>query len=213
MYKTLAKGQKYTVQIPVYNASFKAPNEPVKAEMRLRRIVDNDENNDTDYGLLDTQTSTIGGWTQGTEDNKAMISFECEIPEDITEGNYDLYFVIDPENSIDELHEEWNPETDPSGNNIGRFPIAILDEGPAAYTTAYNASVAAADVSKNDFRLIFEPIRDDDTRTELTFDEFREEAVKQTEDFRAYARIMYSDNEILTNQYMNVTRIASEWNT
>lgn len=197
-------------QVPVYNASFKAPDEPVKAEMRLRRIVDNDEANDTDYGLLDTQTFTIGGWTQDTEDNKAMISFNCEIPEDITQGNYDLYFVIDPENLIDELHEEWNPETDPAGNNVGRYPIAVLDDAPAVYTTAYNASLNAASVSENDLRILFEPVRNDDTRTELTFDEFRKEAVSQTENFRAYARIVYSGNEILTNQYMNVTRTVSD---
>ena len=203
--KALDQGKKYTVQVPVYNASFKAPDEPVKAEMRLRA-----ENNGTDYGVLDTQTFTIGGWTQDTEDNKAMISFNCEIPEDITQGNYDLYFVIDPENLIDELHEEWNPETDPAGNNVGRYPIAVLDDAPAVYTTAYNASLNAASVSENDLRILFEPVRNDDTRTELTFDEFRKEAVSQTENFRAYARIVYSGNEILTNQYMNVTRTVSD---
>ena len=207
---SLVKGRKYTVQIPVYNASFKAPDESVKAEIRLRRIVDNDETHDTDYGLLDTQTFTIGGWTQGTENNKATVSFNCEIPESITQGNYDLYLVIDPENLIDELHEEWNAETDPAGNNVGRYPIAVLDNEPPVYTTAYHAPISAASVSENDFRLLFEPVRNDDTRTELTFDEFRKEAVSQTEDFRAYARIVYSGSEVLTNQYMNVTRIASD---
>lgn len=207
---SLVKGKKYTVQIPVYNASFKAPDGEVKIEMRLRRIVNNDENNDTDYGLLDTQTFKIGGWTQDTENNKATVSFDCEIPENITQGNYDLYFMIDPENLIDELHEEWNAETDPAGNNAGRYPIAVLDNDPAVYTITYHVSVSAASVSENDFMLLFEPVRDDDTRTELTFDEFRKEAVSQAEDFRAFARIVYSGNEILTNQYMNVTRTVSD---
>lgn len=118
--------------------------------------------------------------------------------------------MIDPENLIDELHEEWNAETDPAGNNAGRYPIAVLDDEPAVYTTTYHVSVSAASVSENDFRLLFEPVRDDDTRTELTFDEFRKEAVSQAEDFRAFARIVYSGNEILTNQYMNVTRTVSD---
>lgn len=56
-----------------------------------------------------------------------------------------------------------------------------------------------ASVSENDFRLLFEPVRNDDRRTELTFDEFRKKAVSQAEDFRAFARIVYSGNEILTN--------------
>lgn len=206
----LVTGKKYTIQIPVYNASFKAPDEPVKIEMRLRRILDNDETHDTDYGLLDSQTFTIGGWVQDTENNKATVSFDCEIPTNITQGNYDLYFVIDPENLIDELHEAWDPKTDPAGNNVGRYPIAVLDDEPPVYTTAYAASINAASVSENDFRIIFEPVRDDDTRTELTFDEFRKEAVSQTEEFRAFARIVYSGNEILTNQYMNVTRTVSD---
>lgn len=207
---SLVKGKKYTVQIPVYNASFKAPDEPVEIEMRLRRIISNDETLDTDYGRLDIQTFSIGGWVQDTENNKATVSFNCEIPTTITQGNYDLYFVIDPEDSIDELHEDWNSKTDPAGNNVGRYPIAVLNNEPPAYSTAYGASVNAASVSENDFRILFEPVRNDDTRTELTFDEFRKEAVSQPEEFRAFARVVYSGNEILTNQYMNVTRINSE---
>lgn len=207
---SLVKGKKYTVQIPVYNASFKAPDEPVEIEMRLRRIISNDETLDTDYGQLDIQTFTIGGWTRDTENNKATVSFNCEIPSDITQGNYDLYFVIDPSDDIKELHEDWDPETDPAGNNVGRYPIAVLDDEPPAYSTAYGASISAASVSENDFVLLFEPVRNDDTRTELKFDEFRKEAVKQTEEFRAFARVVYSGSEILTNQYMNVTRINPE---
>ena len=119
-------------------------------------------------------------------------------------GNYDLYFVLDPENKIDELHEKWDYTNDPGGNNVGFYPIAVLEKEPEVYT-AGTASIASA--SESDFKLLFRPVDKDDSREWLTFDEFRESMTGAPEDFRAYAKVVYSGSETLANLYLDVFRL------
>jgi hypothetical protein len=169
--------------------------------MYLRNVADNEED-DEDFGLLATQTFTIGGWTKDKENNKAKVKFEWTV--DKSEGSYDLYFVLDPQNAIDELHENWDYTKDPGGNNVGRYPIAILNEEPAVYTAG---AISTASVTESDFKLLFRPVAVGDLREWLTFDEFRESVTGAPEDFRAYAKLIYSGSETLTNLYLDVFRL------
>ncbi len=203
----LVRGKKYTIEIPVYNASFKAPEKDVEIEMQLR-VVGGTVSDDRKVveAPLDTKTFHIEGWTRDTELNKATVKFQWTVPSDLSAENYDLYFVIDPKNEIGELHEDWDAEKDPGGNNVGRYPIAVLAEESKPYVTAAG-TVSVASVTENDFKILFRPVRKDDTREWLTLAEFREELEDRDDDFRAYAKIIYSGSDTLTNLYMDVIRI------
>ncbi len=202
----LVRGRQYKIQIPLYNASFKDAGD-VEVEMRLRA-----GGGDTDLRTLDRKTVRLGGWTQGTEANKATASFTWTVPNDLAPGNYDLHFVVDPDNKLDELHEEWDYKNDPGGNNVGRYPIAVLAEEPkaAAGLAVVSAQAARAAAKEGDFSMTFKPIRSDDTRAELTLPEFRAELLKQTSEFRAHATIRYSGSETLTNLRLTVSRIKGD---
>ena len=217
---TLVRGKKYTIEFPVYNASFKAPNRNVAFAVDLRKVKDTEA---VDEPILSTFASgdfSIGGWTRNTKDNKAMVSFDWEVPTNLSADNYDLYFTLDPKNEIIELHENWDAEKDPGGNNVGRYPIAILEKEPEAVT----ASVKIAAASESDFKILFRPIREDDEREWLTFPEFREELARaeshditasdgstaQTKDFRAFAKVVYSGSDTLTNLFIETTRTDAD---
>ena len=202
----LVRGGQYKIQIPLYNASFKDAGD-VEVEMRLRA-----GGGDTDLRTLDRKTVRLGGWTQGTEANKATASFTWTVPNDLAPGNYDLHFVVDPDNKLDELHEEWDYKNDPGGNNVGRYPIAVLAEEPkaAAGLAVVSGRTASAAVTEGDFKMTFKPVRSDDARSELTLPEFRAELLKQTGDFRAHATIRYSGSETLTNLRLTVSRVKGD---
>lgn len=207
----LTKGTNYRITIPVYNASFKSAGN-VQAVMLLRS--DNEKHDFSNLPdlkkmtTLDQKTTNLDGWTKDSEANKAVISFEWTVPSDIEAGNYDLYFMLDPDNSIDELHESWNYKEDPGGNNVGRYPIAILDSQTVASASTIPQNFTAS-VSEKDFKIYFKPLRADDTHRELTIGKFREEVDKLSEDVRAYARIVYSGTETLTNLFMTAYKITN----
>ncbi len=219
---TLVRGKKYTIALPVYNASFKGPDGKVAFAVDLRKVRDTEAGDEIILSTFASGDFSIDGWTAGKETNKAMVSFDWTVPEDLTPDNYDLYFVIDPKDEIKELHEKWDSEKDPGGNNVGRYPIAILEKEPeVSYTASAKVSVAA---SEGDFNILFKPIREDDEREWLTFPEFREELARaeshditasdgstaQTKDFRAFAKVVYSGSDVLTNLFMETTRTDAD---
>ncbi|MBQ3395131.1 MAG: hypothetical protein IJG55_02225, partial [Synergistaceae bacterium] len=118
---------KYTIEIPIYNASFAAPDSPVEVALSFR-TKDSD-----DKTLIGKQSVTIGGWEAGRESNKAVVSFDWTVPEDITEGTKELVAEIDPDNKLDEVHEGWNPEV-PGGNNFGYFPFSVVSPVSLPFT-------------------------------------------------------------------------------
>lgn len=123
----LYTGGKYTIEIPIYNASFAAPDSPVEVALSFR-TKDSD-----DKTLIGKQSVTIGGWEAGRESNKAVVSFDWTVPEDITEGTKELVAEIDPDNKLDEVHEGWNPEV-PGGNNFGYFPFSVVSPVSLPFT-------------------------------------------------------------------------------
>ena len=63
--------------------------------------------------------------------------------------------MVDPDNKLDELHEEWDYKNDPGGNNVGRYPIAVLAEEPkaAAGLAVVSGRTASAAVTEGDFKM------------------------------------------------------------
>ena len=209
----LVRGKKYNISIPVYNASFKAPDGPVTAEMQLR-VLDRESADSDDIILtskdITTQTFEIKGWQQATEENgykdvnKATVSFDWTVPTNLdVSKSYVLYFILDPEHNIEELHEDWDLENDPGGNNVGCYPIGILEKDlPDYYTASTTVSTAA---SESDFKLLFRHPGEKDGEW-ISFDEFRTELAGMEEDFRAYAKVIYSGSDTLANLYLDSVR-------
>lgn len=181
---SLEQGGSYTIAMPVYNASFVDAGN-VTVEMGY---VDG-SGAKIPVGL---EVAALGGWKQDTEDNKAVISFDWTVPADMAEGNYDLYFQIDPENAIDEIHEDWNTTSgdvnyDPGGNNKGRYPFAV--------TAAVSSSASAASLSPESFALTIDGV---------SFAEFRDSLAEKTEDYRAYGSVAFNGSRTLHNVYVEI---------
>ena len=212
----LVKGKKYTISIPVYNASFTAPRGDVTAEMQLR-VLDKESAASDDIILtskdISPQIFTIGGWKKGEEDdgatdsNKATVSFDWTVPDIDVNKNYVLYFILDPEGNIPELHEDWDYTNDPGGNNVGCYPIGILEKDmPDYYTASTTVSTAA---SESDFKLLFQHPGMEDGEW-ISLEQFRSELAGETDDFRAFAKLVYSGSETLANLYLDVVRLDSD---
>ena len=213
----LVAGHTYKIQIPVYNASFVDAGN-VDVEMRLYKMKGNVDDNVlpsiSSLDVIDRKTVTLEGWVDGSDVNKAMVSFDWTIDSTYTESNYRLFFVIDPDNKIDEIHEVWDISKedeqytgDPGGNNMGYANIAILNSEPEVRNASSELFHAAADdVTEDDFKMYFEPVRANDTRTRLTLNEFRAELANMNEDFIAHATVVYSGTRTLTNVSFTMTR-------
>ncbi|MDR1515189.1 MAG: hypothetical protein LBS45_05800 [Synergistaceae bacterium] len=191
---SLTRGRNYTISFPVYNASFVGAG-GVQIEVGYR-----------DAGgvsqLIGRCTATLGGWRSNTENNKAMAAFDWTVPADMSEGRYDFYFRVDPDNVIDEVHEDWNtasgdPGYDPGGNNIGRYPFAVIDDSaPVVSSVAGFARSAAQD---GVFTITIDG---------MSVADFRASLAGRTEDFRAYATVTFHGDEPLKNAYVEVTAAA-----
>lgn len=115
---TLYAGGKYRIDIPIYNASFVAPDGSVKVALSFR------DKGGSEKTPIGTQSVTISGWEAGRESNKAIVSFDWTVPNDL-KGAKELVVEIDPDDDIDEIHEGWDPEV-PGGNNFGYFPFSVM---------------------------------------------------------------------------------------
>ena len=224
---SLIAGHTYKIQIPVYNASFVDAGN-VDVEMRICKMNGNADDNTlpdiSSLNIIDRQTVRLGGWVDGSalglndpDPNKAMVSFDWTIDSSYTESNYRLFFVIDPDNKIDEIHEVWDVSKeggqytgDPGGNNVGYAKIAILNSEPEIVSDSSGLSHVAADnVTEDDFEVYFEPVRANDTRTWLTLEEFRGELANMKEDFIAKGKVVYSGTRTLTDVSFTMLRNRS----
>ncbi|MBQ7193938.1 MAG: hypothetical protein IJR98_06180, partial [Synergistaceae bacterium] len=131
----LYAGETYRIEIPIYNASFVAPDAPVEVALSFR-TKDSD-----DKTLIGRQTVTIGGWESGRESHKAVVSFDWTVPSDI-EGSKEIVAEIDPDNTLDEIHNGWDPDV-PGGNNFGYFSFSVVQPK----SLPFNRSIASVDVA------------------------------------------------------------------
>ena len=134
----LYAGGKYRIDVPIYNASFIAPSVPVEVALSYR------DKGQTSKTLIARKSVTIGGWEAGKDSNKAMLSFDFTVPEKIDPGQKELVVEIDPDNKIDEIHENWSAKA-PGGNNNGYFEFSVIA------ATGLNAGNAEA--TSNDFEI------------------------------------------------------------
>ena len=110
---------KYRIDVPIYNASFVAPSVPVEVALSYR------DKGKTEKTLIAKKSVTIGGWEAGKDSNKAMLQFDFTAPEKTNPGQKELIVEIDPDNKIDEIHENWSAKV-PGGNNNGYFDFSVV---------------------------------------------------------------------------------------
>ena len=185
----LEKGWSYTISVPVYNASFvDVPGDGVVIEYGYQN---EDGSGKTQIGR---QTIPLKGWsnTQDTDkggSNKGTLIFDWT--PDITEGDYDFYVILDPDNLISEIHESWTHDTR-DGNNNGYYPFSVIK------TPDVNTSAFVSDVTSGDFTLRFWDVNNPEVKG-MTAQELREYVLAQDNVIEAKGQITYTGTQVLTN--------------
>jgi hypothetical protein len=189
------KGRAYKISLSVYNASFvDAGTVPIEVGYTDAMGGAN---------AIGRYNVSLKGWSQDTENNKAKVEFEWTVPANMAQGNYDFYFQIDPDNLIDEVHENWNvtegdPGYDPSGNNRGRYPFAVLSEAASVSSTQLG-SVRAASAQDGSFTIKIDG---------MSFEDFRKSLSGRTEDFRAHGVVTFHGDESLKNVHVHIVDVS-----
>ena len=181
----------YTISFPIYNASFVDAGE-VTVEFGY-------ESNGSQTPL-GRKSVTLKGWNNAdmNEPNKAVVSFDWT--PNLTEGDYDFYVKLDPDNALDEVHETWSHET-PTGNNYGYHPFSVVNSA----STVSLAADSDSGVSASDFSMVFVDLEAEE-QTPMNAAEFRRYAMNHSTDFRAAGRITYNGTDTLTNVCVDVMR-------
>ena len=147
MYTTnrLLDGAKYSVEVPMYNASFK-PADNVRVD--LYWVTDRTEKALESKKFIGTTYVSMTGWSD-TGDNKAWAKFEFTpfvAPNSLEAGkHYQLYAVIDSEKKMPEVHENRDLAVDSGGNNEGYFEFSVETVETAAAASAVKASAGLDD--------------------------------------------------------------------
>ena len=118
----LLKGVKYTISVPVYNASFvDADNFTVRLSYASTDIYSEEKTVIGEYTF-----TKLPGWGNGNSRQTATFTWT---PESMDEGIYCLFAEIDPDNNLKEIHENRRNESgdliDAGGNNMGYWWIGI----------------------------------------------------------------------------------------
>ena len=128
----------YRIEVPVYNASFVKPLNGVTVRLSYSNTLNPQDRNATRH-VIGTQIVQLEGWTNyansmenGTS-NRGVANFEWTVPDNETtaDGNYYFFVELDPDNTIQEVHEsrmtnDGNTIRDVGGNNEGYFPFSVL---------------------------------------------------------------------------------------
>ena len=167
--------RKYRIDVPIYNASFVAPTSDVEVSLGYR---DKGKTNVTSIGKTSVK---IGGWQAGTTSNKATAQIEWTVPKELN-GQEELVVFIDPDNKIDEIHENWSKEV-PGGNNSGYFAFSVVG------VTGLNAG-GGDDAKVSDFEISVDG---------MSMSDFIGYAAKKTEMFDAEVKITnrYVENQLI----------------
>ncbi len=132
----LVAGEKYKIRVPLYNASFKdTGNFNVKLSYTLEKDATADKN------LISNVTASIGGWKNGSDNNKKWVEFDWT--PDIETGEYYFYVEIDPDNNLKEVHEsrlksDNKTVQDYGGNNTGFYKFYVFDPSDNLYKDYVN---------------------------------------------------------------------------
>lgn len=144
----------YRIEVPVYNASFLNVSPDVTVRLSYSRS--EDLRPEAARTLIGETKVKLKGWSnQGNtwnNGNRAVANFWWTIPDSIQDGVYFFYVELDPENAINEVHEQrmYTAQSgkvtvaDCGGNNTGFFPFSVLHLSEANYESIRNGSVAAS---------------------------------------------------------------------
>ena len=185
----LEQGWSYTISVPVYNASFvDVPGEGVVIEYGYQN---EDGSGKTQIGR---QIIPLKGWSNNQDSDKGGSNkgtLEFTWTPDIPEGDYDFYFILDPDNVISEVHETWTHDT-PDGNNNGYKPFAVIK------TPEVNVSAVNDSVSSQDFTLRFWDVNNLEGEG-MTAHELREYVLNHDNNIEVKGQITYNGSRVLTN--------------
>ena len=143
----LVNGMNYEIRVPLYNASFK---DTGNFNVRLSWA------NENLPAAVKTPVATVSmnlkGWSNNNNDNKGTAVFNWK-PDLTSNKQYYFYVEIDPDNTLDEVHEGRYKAgsttiNDYGGNNTGFYPFYVydIDDDNAQGGGAVLASnIAAAD--------------------------------------------------------------------
>ena len=141
----LFKGIKYAISVPVYNASFKdADNLKVRLSYSKTR-----KYNDPKTKIDEYTFTKLPGWGNGN--NRQYANFTWT-PTSMDDGIYYIFAEIDPDNAIDEVHENRRNASgdivDCGGNNMGYRVIGIASTEKLTFERdkLRDASISASDV-------------------------------------------------------------------
>lgn len=178
----LIRGQTYRVECRVYNYSFvNAQNVDVEFYYQA-------DENSVPVSVARKTVPKIPAW-DGVNENKAMIEFDWSIPSDMATGSkYRLYAHIDPDGKIDEIHEDWDLENDPSGNNLGYVNFGVVTPDEA------RLSMLARGASERMFSVQL---------TNMSPEEFKE-ALSNDENVWVDGVIAYEGKDVITNVRVDV---------
>lgn len=197
----LEQDWEYTLTLPIYNASMVAvPGSGVLVEYGYQVYNDTAKRWDSRVKIGE-QRIALGGWTNDKAmdkggSNKGEVKFNwTPKSEEVPQGRYRFYFLLDPNNEIKEIHENYTDDpaeidavNNQAGNNIGYREFSIIH-------TDFNgtsSSVFAADttnVTSRDFELVLWDVNDPDNK--MTAKEFREYVFSKNESVQVGGIVSY----------------------
>ncbi|MBQ9389621.1 MAG: hypothetical protein IJU07_05545 [Synergistaceae bacterium] len=200
----LEKGWTYTISVPIYNASFvDVPGGGVVVEYGYRN---EDGTGKTQIGR---QTIPLKGWTNDGEiekggTNKATIVFDWTPY--ISDGDYEFYIELDPDNAISEVHERWT-KSSRAGNNNGYRPFSVVstegvNSGELSASTVSSAEEGDT-VTSGDFTLRFWD-NDVESGDAMTASELRVYVLRRNNDVNVRGRVSYNGSTVITNANVSV---------
>jgi Synergist-CTERM protein sorting domain-containing protein len=142
----LPKGEKLYIDCRIYNYSF-LPVSNVK--VRFYYAPYNPQPGHTSEGtpveIGTTSIDRIPGWTQAGDPNWAWAKVLWDTSNISLPSSTDTYMVrvrIDPDDTIDEVHDD----ADPAENNTGRYEVALVDSADLELSDLSGSSVSSGGV-------------------------------------------------------------------
>jgi hypothetical protein len=218
----LARGKSYVITVPITNYSLKDMAGPVDvAFCYTLDSVDVDGNPQDALHEIGRGKVKLPGWNKD-DTHRADVSCTWTVPSSL-DGGYRLYIRIDPDNTLEEVHEDWSGSFDrsvepaayiagsgdPSGNNTGYVMIGIMDEDmldtfdkslKSLGTAKAGAAKAAAEARGVSVRL-----------TDVTPDKIRK-ALSAGENIRVEGYVEYTGDKRLTNVHVIIDEDTADGN-
>lgn len=209
---TLVRGRKYTIVVPVYNASFVDTGD-FEVQLgwttsdHLKEVMNGGKSvpaaSDANITPIAAKTMSLRGWANKSDAHRGVVSFDWSVPADMPKDNYELCVRIVGRDG--DIHRDWNivedsSAYDPCGNDWGHFSFAVIDEldldetDIINYVTKQDAGLrTAASASEPRVDLTFKV----DEQEPMTFDEFRRWLVGRTDPIDVEIDFAYTGDKVV----------------